>query len=112
MIQFISGVYAKTPMKAVVVGDEHTVYTFRLLGFEGRVVKENENPLYVIKELCADEDVGVVIVTDNLVEKIRDEFNRMRMKLKRPILVEIPSLKEVKLREVNYLAILRSVLGI
>jgi hypothetical protein len=34
------------------------------------------------------------------------------MKMRKPMLIEIPSLKEAKLKEVNYLAILRSVLGI
>ncbi|WP_460173768.1 V-type ATP synthase subunit F [Vulcanisaeta sp. JCM 14467] len=99
-------------MRAVVLGDEHTVYTFRLLGFEGRVVGESENVLSIIKELSIEEGVGVILITSNLVDSVREDFEKMRMKMRKPLLIEIPSLKEIKLKEVNYLAILRSVLGI
>ena len=99
-------------MRAVVLGDEHTVYTFRLLGFEGRVVGENENVLSIIKELSIEEGVGVILITSNLVDRVREDFEKMRMKMRKPLLIEIPSLKEIRLKEVNYLAILRSVLGI
>ncbi len=99
-------------MHAVVLGDEHTVYTFRLLGFEGRIINENENVLSIIKELSLEEDVGAVLITSDLVDRVREDFDKMRMKVRKPMLIEIPSLKEMRLKEVNYLAILRSVLGI
>ena len=99
-------------MRAIVLGDEHTVYTFRLLGFEGRVVSENENVLSIIKELSIEEGVGAILITSNLVDRVREDFEKMRMKMRKPLLIEIPSLREIKLKEVNYLAILRSVLGI
>nr|KJR72088.1 MAG: ATPase V [Vulcanisaeta sp. AZ3] len=99
-------------VRAVVLGDEHTVYTYRLLGFEGRVVGEGENILSIIKELSFEEGVAAVLVTSDLADKVREDFEKMRMKMRKPMLIEIPSLKSVKFREVNYLAILRSVLGI
>ena len=99
-------------VRAIVLGDEHTVYTFRLLGFEGRVVNENENVLSIIKELSIEEGVGVILITSNLVDRVREDFEKMRMKMRKPLLIEVPSLREMKLKEVNYLAILRSVLGI
>ncbi|WP_054853037.1 MULTISPECIES: V-type ATP synthase subunit F [Vulcanisaeta] len=99
-------------MRAVVLGDEHTVYTFRLLGFEGRVVGESENILSVISELSLEEGVGAILITSNLVDRVREDFDKMRMKMRKPMLIEIPSFKEMRFKEVNYLAILRSVLGI
>ncbi|MGC8542682.1 MAG: V-type ATP synthase subunit F [Vulcanisaeta sp.] len=99
-------------MRAIVLGDEHTVYTFKLLGFEGRVVNDNDNVLSIIKELSIEENVGAILITSNLVDKVREDFDKMRMKMRKPMLIEIPSLKEVRAKEVNYLAILRSVLGI
>ncbi|GAB6947942.1 V-type ATP synthase subunit F [Vulcanisaeta sp. JCM 16161] len=99
-------------MRAIVLGDEHTVYTFKLLGFEGRVVSESENVLSIIKELSIEEGVGAILITSNLVDRVREDFEKMRMKMRKPMLIEIPSLKEMKFKEVNYLAILRSVLGI
>jgi len=99
-------------VRAIVLGDEHTVYTFKLLGFEGRVVNDNDNVLSIIKELSIEENVGAILITSNLVDKVREDFDKMRMKMRKPMLIEIPSLKEVRAKEVNYLAILRSVLGI
>jgi V/A-type H+-transporting ATPase subunit F len=99
-------------VRAVVIGDEHTVYTFKLLGFEGRVVNEGDNVISIIRELSVEEDVGAILVTSELADKAREDFDKLRMKMRKPMLIEIPSLKEAKLKEVNYLAILRSVLGI
>ncbi|ADN49759.1 Vacuolar H+transporting two-sector ATPase F subunit [Vulcanisaeta distributa DSM 14429] len=99
-------------VRAVVLGDEHTVYTFKLLGFEGRVINENENILAIIKELSVEEGVGAILITSNLVDRVREDFDKLRMKMRKPMLIEIPSLREMKFKEVNYLAILRSVLGI
>ena len=99
-------------MRAIVLGDEHTVYTFRLLGFEGRVVSEGENVLSIIKELSTEEGVGAILITSNLVDRVREDFEKLRMKMRKPMLIEIPSLRETRFKEVNYLAILRSVLGI
>jgi V/A-type H+-transporting ATPase subunit F len=59
-----------------------------------------------------EEDVGAILVTSELADKAREDFDKLRMKMRNPMLIEIPSLKEAKLKEVNYLAILRSVLGI
>ncbi|WP_243681540.1 V-type ATP synthase subunit F [Vulcanisaeta souniana] len=101
-------------MRAVVLGDEHTVYTFRLMGgFEGKVVGENEDVLSLIKELSLEEGVGgAILITSDLADRVREDFDKLRLKMRKPMLIEIPSLKEMKFREVNYLTILRSVLGI
>ena len=100
-------------VKALVLGDEHTVYAFKLLGFEGQVVRSGKEALKIIESLAQEEsNVALVIVTSDLVDEVRDEFNRLRLKLKKPTIFELPSLKEVKFKEVNYLAILRSVLGV
>ncbi|WP_238375153.1 V-type ATP synthase subunit F [Vulcanisaeta thermophila] len=99
-------------MRAIVIGDEHTVYALRMMGFEGRVLGKNEDLIRVIRELSLEEDVGVIMVTNELTAKFRDEFNKLRMKMRKPLLIEIPTLREVKREEINYLAILRSTLGI
>ncbi len=99
-------------MRAIVLGDEHTVYTFRLLGFEGRVVSDGEDVLAIIKELSVEEGVGAILITSNLADRVREEFDKLRMRMRKPMLIEIPSLKEARFKEVNYLAILRGVLGI
>jgi V/A-type H+-transporting ATPase subunit F len=98
-------------VRVVVLGDEHTIYALGLLGFEGMVVAKDK-ALEVLTELTRSDDVGLVMVTSDLVDNFRDQFERLRMRSTRPIIAEIPSLAGVTYREVNYLAILRSALGI
>ena len=100
-------------MKVVVIGDEHTVYLFKLLGFDGQVVHSGKEALKIVENFAREEvDISTVIITSELVEDVREEFNKLRLKLRKPTIFEIPSLKEVKFKEINYLAILRSVLGV
>lgn len=98
--------------KVVIIGDKYTVYALRLLGFTGYVIDKGSEVLKLVKELSEDENVGMILVTSNLVSEIRDEFNRLRMKMTKPLLMEIPTLKEVKYEKIDYLAILRAALGI
>ncbi len=98
--------------RVVVVGDKHTVYTFKMLGFPGVVVGSGKDMMRVLEELKEQEDVAVVLVTSNLVDEVRPEFNRVRLKITKPILMEIPTLREVKYQPVDYLGILRAALGI
>ena len=98
--------------RVVIIGDKHTVYTFKLLGFPGIVAEKGQEVLKLIDQLKEQEDVGVVLVSSNLVDEVRDEFNRLRLKLSKPIIMEIPSLREVVYKEVDYLGILRAALGI
>lgn len=93
------------------LGDEYTVYTLGLLGFEG-VVVSGERGLGKLLELMRMEDVGLIVVTSDVVDAFRDQFERLRMRSTKPILAEIPSLSRVEFRDINYLAILRSALGI
>jgi len=98
--------------KVVIIGDKHTVHTFKMLGFPGIVVSSGKELLKVLDELKEQEDIAVILVTSNLVDEVRSEFNRLRLKISKPILMEIPTLREVKYQPVDYLGILRAALGI
>ncbi len=98
--------------KVLVLGDKYTIYTFRLLGFEGMIVEKGEELLKLLDELREREDLGVILVTSDIVNQVRDAFNRIRLKTTKPLIMEIPSLREVKFEAVDYLGILRAALGI
>jgi len=99
-------------MKVVIIGDKYTVHSLRLLGFPGYIVEKGVEALKLIKELSEEEEIGMILVTSDLVSEVRDEFNRLRLTTKKQIIMEIPSLKEVKYVPINYLEILRTALGI
>ncbi|NPA99752.1 MAG: ATPase V [Crenarchaeota archaeon] len=103
---------SSTQAKVLIVGDKYTVYTFRLLGFDGVIAEKADEVMKILEDVKDRDDIGVVLVTSNLVNQIRDYFNRLRLKLTKKIIMEIPTLREVKYEAVDYLSILRSALGI
>ncbi len=98
--------------KAVVVGDRYTVCLFRLLGFAGHVVDKSSKAIEVVKELAKDETISMILVTSDVVAQAKEEFERLRVRIAKPLIVEIPTIREVKYEKVDYFGILRRALGI
>lgn len=78
-------------MKVVVVGDEDAVTGLRLAGVsEGRVVKAPEEAERVLREVARDEDVAVLVVTEDVASMAPSVLHELYLKPK-PAVVEIPS---------------------
>ncbi len=77
-------------MKFFCIGDEDTVRGFRLAGIEGHVVSDAEQAETALANVVRRRDAGVVIVTDAVAAKIREQVDEVRLKCERPLLVEIP----------------------
>jgi len=98
-------------MRVVILGDEDTVNAFRLIGFEGYVT-DAKSIIPRIKELMAMDDVAAILVTSNISSVAGQEFVNLRTRVRKPLILEVPSLGGAGYSEVNYMAILRSVLGL
>jgi len=98
-------------VKALVIGREHTVNIFKLIGFEGVVVESRAELLGVLRQVLEDKDVGVVMIDSEVSSLASDEISKIRMKVKRPIIVEIPSVTKGMPEQVNYLALVRQVIS-
>jgi V/A-type H+-transporting ATPase subunit F len=78
-------------MRISVIADFDTVVGFRLAGVkEGYVVESPEEALERLREVVKEEDVGLVIMTERLVDRIRSEAEKLLEKRSFPLLVEIP----------------------
>ncbi|ABL87885.1 Vacuolar H+-transporting two-sector ATPase, F subunit [Pyrobaculum islandicum DSM 4184] len=93
----------------IVIGDRTTVALFKLMGFEGKTIESPEEALKFIKERLDTYDV--IFITSKIAKAIRKELDEIRMRNPRKLLVEVPSVEEGMEREVNYLQIVRQVLG-
>lgn len=93
----------------IVIGDRYTVSLFQLMGFEGRTVEEPREALEFIKRGLDTYDV--VFISSKIAKAIREDLDELRMRYTRKLIVEVPSVEEGMKKEVNYLAIVRSVLG-
>ncbi|KUK44160.1 MAG: V-type ATP synthase subunit F [Methanothrix harundinacea] len=103
-------------MKIAVIGDSDTVSGFRLGGVtSSNVVKDGEPIDAILKELIADETVGVIAITERVADANRsaiDEANKGK-KAVTPILVEIPDKNGPIVREVDPLkALIKSAIGV
>lgn len=93
----------------IVIGDRTTVALFKLMGFEGRTVEDPAEALnFVVKNL---DMYDAIFITSKIARVIRKELDEIRMRNPRKLVVEVPSVEEGMEREVNYLQIVRQVLG-
>ncbi len=99
-------------MKFFVIGDEETVLGFKLAGVEGKVISDKEELLNEIKNLMESGKYGVIIITTQLVNKIRDYVEELMFKSSFPLILEIPDRKSLDTYGINVREIIRKTVGI
>ncbi len=62
----------------------------RLAGIEGTVVHTADEVRAALKSAMGNEAVGVVLITEKLVNLCPDLVYELKLKCKRPLIVEIP----------------------
>ncbi len=62
----------------------------RLAGVDGVVVHEKEEVLDAIDKAREDEDLGILIITRKLAEKVPDIIDELKLSVSLPLIVEIP----------------------
>jgi V/A-type H+-transporting ATPase subunit F len=78
-------------MKIFLISDNtHTLAGMRLSGVEGIVVHEREEILRELEKIKGKKDLGILLITELLVEKVQSEINEMKLSRNLPIIVEIP----------------------
>jgi len=78
-------------MKVFILSDNtHTLTGMRLSGVEGIVVHEKEEILRELEKINAVDDVGILLITELLAERVQPELNKIKMSQRLPIIVEIP----------------------
>lgn len=78
-------------MKIFLLSDNtHTLSGMRLSGVEGIVVHEREEILKELVKVKKKGDIGILIITELLAERVQLELNEMKLSHGFPIIVEIP----------------------
>lgn len=78
-------------MKVFILSDNtHTLTGMRLSGVEGVVVHEREEILKELAKVKEKRDIGILIITELLAERVQLELNKMKLSRSLPIIVEIP----------------------
>ena len=78
-------------MKVFMLSDNtHTLTGMRLSGVEGVVVHEREDILKELAKAKEKRDIGILLITELLAERVQLELNEMKLSRSLPIIVEIP----------------------
>lgn len=78
-------------MKFFLISDNiDTQMGLRLAGIEGVVVHERHEMLEILEKALHDEDIAIVLITTKLIELCPDVISEIKLKQKKPLLVEIP----------------------
>ena len=97
-------------MKIVTVGSKSFVTSFQLAGISGVISQTPENALEEITKLTNDDDVGLVLVSDDVTEAIDNELTALRAE-KDTLVFALPATGSKK-TEVNYRLMLKKILGV
>ncbi|MBU3804159.1 MAG: V-type ATP synthase subunit F [Candidatus Cellulosilyticum pullistercoris] len=78
-------------MKSFLLSDNHDTWVgMRLAGIDGVVLREREEVLEVLKAAMIDADIGILILTEKIVDLAYDEIMEYKVKNKKPLIIEIP----------------------
>ena len=78
-------------MKMFLISDNVDTYTgMRLAGVEGVVVHEEAELREKLEEVCRDNTVGIVLLTEKFGRDFPEVVNEVKMSHRLPLFVEIP----------------------
>lgn len=77
-------------MKFYLISDNNDTYVgMRMAGIEGSVVHEAEEVEAMLKKVCKDPEIGVVLITAKLMELCRSTIYELKLKMTQPLIVEV-----------------------
>lgn len=98
-------------MRVIAIGSRVFVTSFQLAGVQGIKVESPEEALSQINALDSTQNVGLVLLSDDLGKEIRTPLTSIRSKRTIPLIFELPSPGSSK-ENVDYRALLKQILGV
>ncbi|MFQ5815993.1 MAG: V-type ATP synthase subunit F [Candidatus Hydrothermarchaeaceae archaeon] len=78
-------------MRISFIGDKDTAIGFQLAGVkDARAVESPEEARAALRDLAKDRDTGLIMITERLADKLRDDITAITEGKVTPIVVEIP----------------------
>lgn len=78
-------------MKSFLISDNHDTWVgMRLAGIDGIVIHERKDVIEVMKAAMIDPDIGIIILTEKIVDLAREEIMEYKIKNRKPLIIEIP----------------------
>lgn len=78
-------------MKSFFISDNHDTWVgLRLAGMEGLLLHEKEEVLEALKKATIDSEIGIIILTEKIVDLAPEVIMEYKIKNKKPLIIEIP----------------------
>jgi V/A-type H+/Na+-transporting ATPase subunit F len=98
-------------LRVIAIGSRVFVTSFQLAGVQGIKVESPEEALNQINALDSTQNVGLVLLSDDVGKEIRTSLTSIRSKRTIPLIFELPSPGSSK-ENVDYRALLKQILGV
>ena len=98
-------------MKVLAIGNRIFITSFQMAGIEGMNVQTPKEALSRINQIHSRNDVGLILLSDDIGKQIRLELARIRSVKPIPLIFELPSPGSTK-EKVDYRALLKQILGV
>jgi vacuolar-type H+-ATPase subunit F/Vma7 len=95
-----------------ILGDEDTITGFNLAGVAGESVESSQEALEKFGRRIRMPGLKILIVTQPVVEWIKEDITRHRMRMRFPLVVEIPDAKGDLVYRESLTDIIRQAIGI
>lgn len=100
-----------TQVKVVAVGSRAFVTGFALTGVQGEYVKSSSEALGRVQSLLKDQQVGLIMISDDVSKEIKGEIASIRAKRAVPLIYEVPAPGSKK-ETTDYRVLMRQILGV
>jgi V/A-type H+-transporting ATPase subunit F len=99
-------------MEFFIIADPHTYLAFALAGVPGGEAQTADQARQLWQQARQTPEVGLILITERLAEKIRGEVDAVRWEGGRPLILEIPDLDGPLPRKASLLDRLRALMGL
>jgi V/A-type H+/Na+-transporting ATPase subunit F len=97
-------------MRLVAIGSRVFVSSLRLAGVQGIIADSPGQALSQINSIGASDDVGLLLLSDDIGKEIRYQLTEIRAKRPIPLIFELPSPGSKK-EDIDYRSLLKQILG-
>lgn len=97
--------------KIYIIGDIHTVSTFRLSGVEG-VVSTADNASAKLEEIIKRRDAGIVLMTNDVASALQERIRDINLNMPNPVVIEIPGIDDPEGLRKSAMSYISEALGI
>jgi V/A-type H+/Na+-transporting ATPase subunit F len=97
-------------MRLVAIGSRVFVTSLRLAGVQGIVADSPGQALSQINSVGTSDDVGLLLLSDDIGKEIRYQLTEIRAKRPIPLIFELPSPGSKK-EDIDYRSLLKQILG-